>query len=76
MKKKESGACLGPLITCIGLEELSNYKGWPILLKNKKYSIIQEAVTNQLLWIWHVFFAKSKNDIKLLDMFPFVNTML
>jgi hypothetical protein len=41
-------------------------------------SIILEAIANQSLHIWHVFFGlpRSNNDINVLDRFPLIHNML
>jgi hypothetical protein len=46
--------------------------------KDGRKSIILEAIVDQSLWIWHVFFGLygGNNDINVLNRFPLVSDML
>ena len=46
--------------------------------KDKKRSVILEAIADQSLWIWHSFFGLpgGNNDINVLDRSPIVRYML
>jgi hypothetical protein len=46
--------------------------------KDKKRSIVLEAVADQSLWIWHAYFGMpgSNNDVNVLDRSPLVTNML
>jgi hypothetical protein len=46
--------------------------------KNDNRLIILEVVTNQSLWIWHVFFnlPNNNNDINVLNRSPLITNLL
>jgi hypothetical protein len=46
-------------------------------IKNGNRSIILEAIVDQPLWIWHVFFGlpNGNNDINALDWLPLVTNL-
>jgi Plant transposon protein len=61
-----------------GLEELSQGLAGFIQRQRKKSTIVLEAISDYHLWFWHASFgyAGSLNDLNILNLSPFLSSLL
>jgi hypothetical protein len=67
-----------PGLHALGMEELSKAWAGQFCGKEKKPTVILEAVATQDLWIWHAFFGLpgTLNDINVLDRSPLFSGLM